>query len=199
METALNIIDLVWDKFLSPVYDKIIPDKYPKRFLNILNPNENDIILEAGAGTGRISKYYGEKVKQLHLVDSSAKMLQQAKNNKKLKNSIFHVGYVENLPYKDNTFDKIVCYFSFHHWQDQPGGLKEIYRILKPNGLVVFVEIDRNSLWGCILQILEWVGQMKSRMFPSKSFIKTLKNFKFIKVEYIQTRSSYIFISICSK
>lgn len=189
----------LWDIIISPIYDIIIPDKYPKRFLNILDPTEDDIVLETGAGTGRISKYYVDKVKQLYLVDPSAKMLQQAKNHKKLKNTKIHVGFTENMPFNDNSFDKIVCYFSFHHWQDQSGGLKEIYRVLKPNGLIVFVEIDRNSLWGNVIQIFEWLGQMKSKMFSSKAFMQTLDNFKFKDTKYIKTRSSYIFMSTCTK
>lgn len=45
----------------------------------------------------------------------------------------------EDLPFKDNFFDLITMYGSFHHIENRPEALQECLRILKPNGsLVIF-------------------------------------------------------------
>jgi len=44
------------------------------------------------------------------------------------------------IPFKDNTFDRIVCFDSFHHVRDQNLTLQEFYRVLKPGGRVAMLE-----------------------------------------------------------
>jgi SAM-dependent methyltransferase len=49
----------------------------------------------------------------------------------------FKVGSAEDLPYPDGYFDKIVCSSSLEHFKDDIKALKEMHRVLKPNGSVV--------------------------------------------------------------
>ncbi len=41
---------------------------------------------------------------------------------------------IANTRFDDETFDAVVCYSSFPHFQDKPGALKEINRVLKKGG-----------------------------------------------------------------
>lgn len=46
-------------------------------------------------------------------------------------------GIVEALPYSSDLFDRIVHINCFHCWEDVPAGVSELYRVLKPQGLMV--------------------------------------------------------------
>ena len=41
------------------------------------------------------------------------------------------------MPYPDEYFDKVVCSSSLEHFKDDIKALKEMHRVLKPNGSVV--------------------------------------------------------------
>ncbi len=49
----------------------------------------------------------------------------------------FKVGSAEDLPYPAGCFDKVVCSSSLEHFKDDIRALKEMHRVLKPNGSVV--------------------------------------------------------------
>lgn len=46
------------------------------------------------------------------------------------------------LPYKNHTFDTIICMMVLHHVKDIKNALKELYRILKPGGYIIIREHD---------------------------------------------------------
>jgi ubiquinone/menaquinone biosynthesis C-methylase UbiE len=48
----------------------------------------------------------------------------------------FRVGDVASLPFADASFDAVVSTFSLHHWPDPAKSLEEIYRVLRPGGVV---------------------------------------------------------------
>ena len=52
---------------------------------------------------------------------------------------------VEKLPFKDDTFDKIITVESFYFWPDPQANLKEVHRVLKKGKIFDKVNI-RNSL-----------------------------------------------------
>jgi ubiquinone/menaquinone biosynthesis C-methylase UbiE len=70
---------------------------------------------------------------ELFGIDLSEAMIKEARN---LAPDIsFQTAPAESIPFRGNTMDIITSSLSFHHWQDQGKGLKEIKRVLKPNGL----------------------------------------------------------------
>ena len=48
----------------------------------------------------------------------------------------------ENIPLKDRTFDGAITAFGVRNFLDSKQGLKEMYRILKPNGKIVVLEFS---------------------------------------------------------
>jgi len=53
-------------------------------------------------------------------------------------------GFVEALPYPDNTFDIVICVDVLEHVADLHLAISEISRVLKPQGLFLFDTINRN-------------------------------------------------------
>jgi ubiquinone/menaquinone biosynthesis C-methylase UbiE len=47
----------------------------------------------------------------------------------------------ERLPFRDDSFDLVVSTVSFAHWSDQPAGLTEVARVLRPAGRLVLVDL----------------------------------------------------------
>jgi ubiquinone/menaquinone biosynthesis C-methylase UbiE len=54
----------------------------------------------------------------------------------------------ERLPFADNSFDAVTCSHSFHHYPQQEQVLREIYRVLRPDGRAMIIDGDRDGLWG---------------------------------------------------
>ena len=50
------------------------------------------------------------------------------------------IGDSENLPFGDNSFDAITVAFGVRNFENLEKGLSEIFRVLKPNGILVILE-----------------------------------------------------------
>ncbi len=48
----------------------------------------------------------------------------------------------ENLSFNDNTFDVAFIAFGIRNFEDKKKGLKELHRVLKPNGLLLILELS---------------------------------------------------------
>ncbi len=52
---------------------------------------------------------------------------------------------IKNIPFKDNTFNVLICNHVLEHIDDEPKALSEVYRVLKPNGWAILqVPINLN-------------------------------------------------------
>jgi len=97
-----------------------------------------DSILEIGFGSGRFFQKLFSKVRQLKIngIDYSPEMLNMAKNHNQdfidSGNLSLELGCSDDLPFSDDTFDKVFCNMVIYFW-DAPGRhLQEVYRVLKP-------------------------------------------------------------------
>jgi ubiquinone/menaquinone biosynthesis C-methylase UbiE len=159
---------------VAPLYDLVMPSRRPDEFLALLDAGTSDAILEVGAGTGRIAQHYAARAGECVLVDPSARMLQRAR--RKAPGARHVVGYVESLEFPDGSFDKIVCFDSLHHWADQERGLREVRRVLKPDGLLVMVEVDPSRFWGHKVVLFEKLMGMRSRFHPPASLLGLVRS-----------------------
>jgi ubiquinone/menaquinone biosynthesis C-methylase UbiE len=91
-------------------------------------------VLDVGCGTRKLLRqartYWPEA--QLIGVDPANGMLEMAK--RLTPNATFFPGMAEALPLQDASVDLALSTISFHHWQDQAAGLREIARVLRPGG-----------------------------------------------------------------
>lgn len=90
-----------------------------------------------------------------------------------------HMGMVE-----DETYDIIVCSHVLEHVRDDTLAMKELYRILKPEGVCLVLvplivgKVDTEEQWGCSEEE-NWrrFGQYDhSRLYGKKDFIRRLQN-----------------------
>ena len=90
-------------------------------------------VLEIGCGEGYGLEFTSKKASSLTVIDKSRHVLDKIKT-KYPKVTILH----QNIPplsnLKDNSFDTVISFQVIEHIKDYQLFIKEIYRILKPNG-----------------------------------------------------------------
>jgi ubiquinone/menaquinone biosynthesis C-methylase UbiE len=116
-------------KLIAKGYDELygeeqkIKHRIIKENLGIKN---TDLLLDVGCGTG-ISDFDCKIIG----IDPSIELLQQNKDevkNKKIKKILARA---ENMPFKDNVFDKVISVTSMHNFGNIEKGIKEIKRVGK--------------------------------------------------------------------
>lgn len=127
------------------LYDKIAFQFDQKRpFLSedikklALLAKKGEKVLDLGCGNGRLFSEL-EKIEVEYIgIDFSEKLIQIAKE--KFPQAKFLVGDALNLPFGDNFFDKVYTFAVFHHIPSTElriQFLNEIFRVLKPGGLLI--------------------------------------------------------------
>lgn len=100
-------------------------------------------VLDLGCGAGHASYAVARHVGEVHAYDVSAEMLTvvaAAAQERGLENIRVHRGAAESLPFENGTFDAIVSRLSAHHWRDVHVAIREMRRVLKPQGVVVIID-----------------------------------------------------------
>lgn len=98
-------------------------------------------VLEAGAGSGRISARLTQEGASVYLVDYSEKAIELAKREFRAKGieGHFHQGDIRHLPYDDDFFD--ISWSSgvieHYNYREQMAILSELARVTKPEGLII--------------------------------------------------------------
>ncbi|MFM9825093.1 bifunctional demethylmenaquinone methyltransferase/2-methoxy-6-polyprenyl-1,4-benzoquinol methylase UbiE [Flavobacterium sp.] len=119
--------------------------KWRKKVLQIISNSNPDKILDIATGTGDLAILMAKtNANKIIGLDISAGMLEVGKQkilDKNLSKTIEMVlADSENMPFEDNYFDAITVAFGIRNFENLEKGLKEILRVLKPNGVFVILE-----------------------------------------------------------
>lgn len=119
--------------------------KWRKKVVKLVAKNNPSTILDIATGTGdlaiNLAKTHAEKIIGLDISSGMLEIGKEKVKKKGLENKIDMVlGDSENLPFADNTFDAITVAFGVRNFENLENGLKEILRVLKPNGTFVILE-----------------------------------------------------------
>ncbi len=115
-----------------------------QRLAMLLQPHGDAHLLDLGCGAGHASFAAAAAVKSVVSYDLSAQMLQvvsQAAADKGLTNIVVQQGLAESLPFDDHSFDIVISRYSAHHWHDVGQALREVKRVLRPGGRVIFMDV----------------------------------------------------------
>jgi ubiquinone/menaquinone biosynthesis C-methylase UbiE len=152
--------------FLSPYYDRFIKYNDPTKFRVLAELPTRGLLLDAGGGTGRKSYPLLGMVDGIIIADSSMGMLSQA--NKKV--GLFTTCCeTEQLPFADESFERVIMVDALHHVGDHHATIKELWRLVKPGGRIVIEEPDIRSGSVKIMAFIEKLAFMRSH------FISPLK------------------------
>ncbi len=114
-------------------------------------------VLEVGVGTGKNLPLYRSD-HDVDAIDFSPRMLERARRKRVPPNITLREMDVQDLQYPDATFDTVVSTCVFCSVPDPVRGLKEIRRVLRPNGRAVFLEHVRPGR--------RWLAALFDRLDP---------------------------------
>lgn len=102
-----------------------------------------NIILDAGCGTGYFSRKIATSQNHVIALDLSSEMLNLARQNKSAQSYL--IGDIERLPFPSQYFDLIYSNLALQ-WCDLSSALRELYRVVRPGGCVLFSSLYQGSL-----------------------------------------------------
>ena len=99
-------------------------------------------VLEVGAGTGANLRHYPEAVTRLVLAEPERHMHERllAKVRAGAREVELSPAPADDLPFPDGAFDAVVCTLVLCSVPDPTAALREIRRVLRPGGKLVFME-----------------------------------------------------------
>jgi ubiquinone/menaquinone biosynthesis C-methylase UbiE len=99
-------------------------------------------VLEIGGGTGANLPWYGPAVTSLTLTEPQPPMLRRLERTagEHRPSATILRAPAEDLPFDDHTFDVAVSTLVLCGVDDQPRALRELRRVLRPGGQLLFIE-----------------------------------------------------------
>lgn len=136
----------LYERWLLPrLIDLAMRNKEVMRYRRKLVPAARGDVLEIGAGSGLNLPIYGPQVRRLHALDPSGSLLRMAR--RKVSGHGFPVellqGSAEQLPLADGAVDTVVSTWTLCSIADVAKALRELRRVLRPGGSLLFVEHGR--------------------------------------------------------
>ena len=117
-----------------------------------LSLRDNDCILELGHGNANHLQELLNRAANLQYsgIDISELMKQEAEKytieNGLEKSANFQIYDGTNIPFADNSFDKIFTVNTIYFWQQPVQLLNELDRVLKPGGILCITLVDEESM-----------------------------------------------------
>jgi len=112
---------------------------------------EGKKILDVACGTGRFTSDLFEHGADIIGIDAAENMLKVArKKNPKIK---FESGDIFNLRYKGKTFDVVTGLKIIMHLSEYKKVIKEMIRVAKDDGLIVFEIPNRTCIWSLLMNV----------------------------------------------
>jgi ubiquinone/menaquinone biosynthesis C-methylase UbiE len=104
-------------------------------------------VLEVGAGTGANLTHYGPGVSSLTVTEPDVSMMKRLERRVRAEaaDTVVLRAPAEDLPFEDDTFDVVVSTLVLCGVDDQPRALREIRRVLRPEGRLLFFEHLRST------------------------------------------------------
>ena len=117
--------------------------RWRKKAIKLTEIEDSQHVLDLACGTADMMAEILRQNKDITLIggDFSYNMLKIGK--KKLPDSMFSVSDAHCLPFKSESFDRLLIAFGFRNVTDKPVGLSEICRVLKPGGRACILEFSQ--------------------------------------------------------
>jgi len=145
--------------------------------LKILN---YDVVVDFGAGEGTLSQLLAQRAKHVIAIDNSEKMVefgQELAKKHKLSNLEYRLGDIESPPIDDESVDLAIFSQALHHADHPSTAIKEAFRILKPGGCLIVLDLLQHSFEKAReLYYDTWLGFSEvelKEMIEEAGFLKT--------------------------
>ena len=164
---------------LYPIIDLFLkPQK--RKFFSTINSYPNGRLLEIGIGNGAHFKYY--KTHDVIGIDTSGSMVAQARKCLKENIQVLQMNG-ENLLFQNEIFDYVVLSHVLAVVEDPEILLKEIFRVLKPNGKIFILNHCTPKNW---LAYIDIFFSRISRIFHFKSVFRVSDLYEIEKFKILE-------------
>lgn len=105
-------------------------------------------VADLGAGEGMISQLIARQAEKVFCVDRSTKMVEvgtKLAETNGLENLEYLRGDIEDVPLPDASVDIALLSQALHHADHPHKAIREAYRILKPQGRIVILDLKEHS------------------------------------------------------
>ncbi len=149
LKSAFNSAAETYDKYA--VLQKEVGARLLERFDLVKVTPER--ILDIGSGTGRISRAMRQRYTDSHVVslDLAVEMLRKARSQtgwwqKWRKPTYWICADAQRIPLRDDSMDIVVSNLTLQWCTDPEATFRELRRVLKPNGLLMFSSLGPDTL-----------------------------------------------------
>ena len=146
-EQVTEMFDTIANEYdgLNRVISFGVDIKWRKRLVKLVKKKQPEKILDIATGTGDLAIALAETgASEIIGLDISKGMLDVGRKKiiaKNLEKTVQMVqGDGESLPFEKDHFDAITVAFGVRNFEDLDKGLKEIFRVLKPGGILAILE-----------------------------------------------------------
>lgn len=158
-----------------------------------LDIRPGSMVLDVGTGTGVFIPFLLSKIGRngkIIALDIAEEMLRKAQA-KGFNGEIAYLNAdVTNIPITDETFDSVVCYASFPHFQDKLGALIEVNRVTKCGG---YLFICHTSSRVNINEIHNGIPEVANDLIPDEEEMQImLAEAGFINIRIEDGRENYL-------
>ncbi len=132
-----------YEQWILPrLIDVAMRNKEATRYRSRIVPQARGSVLEIGVGSGLNLPFYGAGVEQLYALDPSEELLTMAR--KKARGMVLPIKFIthsgEAIPLDTGSVDTVVTTWTLCTIPDPVQALKEMRRVLKPDGIMLFAE-----------------------------------------------------------
>lgn len=132
-------------------------------------PMDGATLLDLGCGTGHLLMAFHEavasgKAPKLRLLGidlgaESVRICGERMSDAGIADVDVREGDGANMPYSDSDIDVVVTSLSLHHWTEPIRVFNEMYRVLRPGGLLVLLDMRRDArkFWHRLLAFATYV------------------------------------------
>ena len=161
-----------------------------QKTLRLMNLAAGQRILDLGCGAGWATRLLaraatGSAASQVVGLDVSDEMIRLAHETSEGFDNLEYVcGSAMQIPWQDNSFDRVLSVESFYYYPDQTLALTELYRVMAPGGrLFILINLYTDNQYS-----LQWVDKLKVPVHvrSAKEYVAMLKQQGFQSVEWRQ-------------
>ena len=205
-----NYIPALKYNWLTKIYNPLVaftmPElKFKRALIQQANIENNHKVLDFGVGTATLSllvkkEHQGAIVNGVDVDDKILKIAAEKIKEKKAEITLTkYDGLI--LPYPTEHFDRVLTSLVFHHLDknQKENSLKEIYRVLKPNGEIHIADWGKSNHFGMRIAFyfVQFLDGFKTTTDNVNGLIpEYLKNAQFKNVETLKSFNT-IFGTLC--
>lgn len=148
---------------LAPFYDRAIPFTAAMDLVKYGQLGADDLVLDAGGGTGRVAEAISSHVRKVVIADLSRGMLLEADS----KGIEAILSPVESLPFSEGVFTRAIMTDALHHVINHQRAADEMWRVLAPGGIIIIQEPNIKKFGVKLIALVEKIALMRSHFLDS--------------------------------